>query len=73
MTSSNLVGLLDRQIGRLRALENATGIDADLAIGVRDAGSVAHQAAGCCERAILIDRRHPVAERQHGELVGRAC
>ena len=38
MTSSNLVGLLDRQVGRLLALENPAGIDADLTIRIRNAG-----------------------------------
>jgi hypothetical protein len=31
---------------RLRALENATGVGADLTICIRNVGSVAHQAAG---------------------------
>ena len=33
MTSSNLVGCIDRQVGGLGALENPAGVDADLAIG----------------------------------------
>src|SRR5262245_41454387 len=40
-----LAGLLDRQVVRLRTLEDATGIEADLPIHVRDIGPVAHQAA----------------------------
>ena len=39
-------GLHDRQVGRLLALENPPGVDAGLAIGIGNAGSVAHQAAG---------------------------
>ena len=35
MTSSNLVGLHDRQVGGLGALEDAAGIDADLAMRLR--------------------------------------
>ena len=46
MTSSNLVGCCDRQIGRLGALENSAGVDAALAIRIRKVGAVAHQAAG---------------------------
>ena len=61
-------GLLDRQVGRLLAFENAAGVDAGLTIAVRKAGSIAHQAAGRGELAKLIDRRYPVAERQCGEL-----
>ena len=46
MTNSNLLGLHDRQVRRLLALEDTAGIDADLTIRVRNAGSVAHQPAG---------------------------
>ena len=56
MTNSNLVGCMDRQVGRLGALENPAGVDADLAIGIRQAGPVAHQAAGRGEFAQLVDR-----------------
>ena len=53
MTSSTLVDLLDRQVGRLLALENPAGVDADLTVSVRNAGSIAHQAAGRDELAKL--------------------
>mgnify|MGYP003694463923 CR=1 FL=1 len=46
MTSSNLVACIDRQVRRLRALEDATGIDADLAIRVSGVVPIADQAAG---------------------------
>src|SRR5438132_1952197 len=36
-------GLLDRQIGRLGALEDPSGVNADLAKGGRDARSIADQ------------------------------
>ena len=39
--------LHDRQVGGLGAFENAAGIDADLTVGIGNAGSIAHQAAGC--------------------------
>ena len=35
-----------RQVGGLRPLEDATGIDTDLAMHVGDAGAVAHQPTG---------------------------
>ena len=66
MTSSNLVGLLDRQVGRLLALEDATDVDADQTVGVSDAGPVAHQAASSDELAI---RRKPSAP--HGATQAR--
>ena len=72
MTSSNLVGCCDRQVGRLLALEDAAGVDADLTIRIRDAGSVAHQAAGLDELAILIDRGQRMASRQCDELFAPA-
>src|SRR5262249_55384675 len=64
----HLRGLLDRQISRLFAFENSSGVNADLTIVIRLTGSVAQQAAGRGERAILMDRGHRVAERQCGEL-----
>src|SRR3984893_5062920 len=60
--------LQDGQVGRPRALENPAGIDADLAILVPITDSVAHQAAGCGELAILEDRGHRVPDRPCGEL-----
>ena len=38
-------GTHDRQVTRIFALENASGVDAGLAIGVGDVRSVAHQPA----------------------------
>src|SRR5207244_6984734 len=51
-----LARLLDRQIRWLGALEDATGIDAELTIRVREAGSVAHQPAGFGKVTLWIDR-----------------
>ena len=34
----------DRQLGRLRAFEDAAGVDTELTIGIRQARSVAHGA-----------------------------
>ena len=64
--------LLDRQVGGLFALEDAAGIDACLPIRVRDAASVANQAARGSEFVQLIDRRHRVACGQSGELLAPA-
>src|SRR5262249_60837674 len=54
--------LLDRQIGWLLPLEDAAGIDADLAMGVRNAGPIAHQTASRGKFAIRGDRGHHVLE-----------
>src|SRR5215472_4967744 len=48
----------DRQIGGLSAFENATGIGANLAINVREVGSVTHQAANFYKLPRGIDRRY---------------
>src|SRR5262249_23650991 len=48
-------GLLDRQVGRLFASENAADVYAGEAVRVRDAGPVAHQAAGSPSFAPRID------------------
>ena len=39
---------------------------------LRNARSVTHHASGSYERAPLVDRRYPVAERQRGELFNMA-
>ena len=72
ITNSNLVGCMDRQVGRLLALENAAGIDAGLAVRFGKAGSVAHQAAGHGELAPKVDRGHRVAGRQRDDLIAPA-
>ena len=46
MTSSNLVGLLHRQVGGLGAFEDLPAKTPCTAIGVGYAGAIAHQAAG---------------------------
>ena len=60
-------GLHDRQVGRLLALENPPGVDAGLAIGIGNAGPVAHQAAGHDGLALGIDRRQRMASRQRDD------
>src|SRR6516225_835524 len=53
--------LLDRQICRLGAVEDFSGVNAELAIGIREAGSIADQAAGNCEFAPPFDYRNSIA------------
>ena len=72
MTNSNLVDCYNRQVGRLLALENAAGVDAEPGDSVREIGSVAHQAASRRELAILVDRRHRVADGERGKLFALA-
>ena len=61
--------LHDRQVGWLLALENTPGVEADLAIGVGDAGPVAHQTASHGELAPFVDRGNGVACGQRDDLV----
>src|SRR5262249_6601092 len=60
--------LYDRQVRRLRALENATGICADLTKRIRQAASVAHQPAGYDIVTHRICRGDCVARRQVDQL-----
>src|SRR5262249_42058151 len=59
-----LGGLHDRQVRRFRTLEDATRIDTDLTIRIRQAGSVAHQAADFGIFTRPIGGRERVARRQ---------
>src|SRR5207248_9640560 len=54
-------GLFDRQIGRLGALEDLSGVSADYAKGGSKARSIADQATGHGELTKLIDRRNGMA------------
>ena len=56
--------LVDRKISGFGTVEDLSGINAGLAIGSRDARSVAHQAAGLSEFAVKVDRRDGVARCQ---------
>src|SRR5205807_7225804 len=53
--------LLDRQIGRLLALEDPSGVNAALAKASGKAGSIADQAACRDELAPVVDRRNGMA------------
>src|SRR5262249_46135515 len=61
-------GLLDGQLARIFAFEDAAGIDADQTESVSNVPSIAHQAASSNEFAVLVDRRHRVAGDQLAEL-----
>src|SRR4051794_39211427 len=63
-----LGGLHDWQVGRVCTLEDATGIDTDLTIHIRQAGSVAHQAADFGIFTRPIGGRDRMARRQEDQL-----
>src|SRR5262249_42540576 len=55
-----LARLHDWDVSRLNPLEDATGVDADLAVGVHSIGSITHQPAGFDKVAHVIRRRNCV-------------
>ena len=63
-----LDSLHDWQVGRFCTLEDATGIDTDLTIRIRQAGSVAHQAADFGIFTRPIGGRDCMARRQEDQL-----
>ena len=64
--------LHDRKVGGFLAPENATGVGADLAVGLGKTIPVAHQAAFGGELPPLVDRRNRMARRQCYQLVAVA-
>ena len=60
--------LLDRQVRRLGALEDAADIDAHLPIRVHDVGSVAHQSADLADVARAGCHGERMARRPIGQL-----
>src|SRR5262245_41273589 len=60
--------LHDRQFRRLRALEDAAGIDADLAIHFDEVGAVTYQPARLDVWTHRIGRRKCMARGQRGQL-----
>src|SRR6516162_488417 len=64
----NSCDLLHREVRRLVAPENAPGVDANLAVKIADAATIAHQAAGLDELTVRVDRRQRVADRQRRKL-----
>src|SRR5262245_55911075 len=61
---------VDRQIRRLRALQDATGIDSGAAIGVSGIVPIANHGASHREVAGAGDHYDIVSRRQHRELLG---
>ena len=64
--------LLHRQIGRLIALKDASGIAARQPVQFREAAAVADETAGCGELASLVDRRQGMFQGKRSELLGAA-
>src|SRR6202043_691821 len=60
--------LHDRHVHRLLTIENATGVDAGLAILVGKARSVAHESTHLSKFAIVIHSRHSMSCRERREL-----
>ena len=60
--------LQDRQVSGLSAVEDLTGISADLTIHAHTIGVVTHQAAGFDSLAGGIARRNPIARREGRKL-----
>jgi len=60
-----------RQVGRLLALEDPTGVYARHAIGIHNPRSVAHQATHLDELPSSVDRRHPVLSRERDQGLGQ--
>src|SRR5246127_4676789 len=56
--------LLDRQIGWLFPLEDASDVNTSQPVGIEDFTAVARQPACCGERAVLKDCGHRVARRK---------
>src|ERR1700730_2126648 len=61
--------LQHRQIGGLLALENAAGVDADLAMRVHNTSPVAHQSTARDELTPMIDRRNRMTRGQCDYLI----
>src|SRR6476646_1924325 len=54
----------DRQVARLLSLKNASGVDADLVVGVCNTRPVAHQATGYDGIALGVARWQRMASRE---------
>src|SRR5262245_45287342 len=66
-------GLHYGQFARSFPLEHSSDMDASQAIGVREVGSVAHQASGRSELSPLVDCRSGTSGRQRAELFAPAA
>src|SRR5262245_48358461 len=63
-----LTRLHDRQVRRLGAFEDTTGINAELTIHIHNVASVGHQSAGRGKFTVPIYRGNPVEHRQKDQL-----
>src|SRR5262249_2667016 len=61
------------QVGWLFALENPTGVEGGLTIGIREAGAVASEAAGRGKLTIFIDCWNGMAGCQRHDLIALAA
>src|SRR5262249_25688729 len=64
--------LLDRQIGRLGAIQDLSGVDSNLMIGCRNARPIAGQVAELYELTPLVNRRNGIAGCERHELLASA-
>src|SRR5262249_22582640 len=60
--------LQHRQISRLRALKDLTGVDADLTPHVQSIGPIAHQPTGFDFLTIVMRRGNPMPRRERRKL-----
>ena len=58
-----------RQIARLLPLENSSGVVTDMAIGIGNAGPVAHQGAGYHCFPLCVNRQNCVARRKRDDTL----
>jgi hypothetical protein len=72
MTSSNFVGWRTGRSAGLAPLRTTADVHSGLAIGIRNAGAIAHQAADGGELAPLVDRGNRMARRQRDEFLALA-
>jgi len=61
-------GLCDRQVGGLHALEDLTGVNADLTKHVWNIGPIAHQPTGFDKITLGIGRGNPMVRRERHKL-----
>src|SRR5262249_46596530 len=63
-----LAGLQNRKVGGLRALEDSTGVDADLMPRLQTIGRITHQPSDLGKFTTGIDRGNPIARRERRKL-----
>src|SRR5262249_21644773 len=63
-----LGGLVDGQVSGLRALEDLTGVDADLTKHIRNIAPIAHQPTDFDKGALGVGRGNPMMRRERRKL-----